>query len=129
MKFRVADSDTDYYLVIAKIRERIAVGKQTALRFDRREFNLRKLMSKRLGNSIRLNFTIRVAGLENVKAYEDVNKAWENIKENIQISAEENVCVHELKQNKPWVDEECLGFWIKGWGLKCSGHRIQDKAM
>jgi len=29
--------------VIAKVRERIAVGKQAAQRFDRQRFNLRKL--------------------------------------------------------------------------------------
>ena len=36
--------------------------------------------------------------------------ARENIKENIQTSAEESLGVHELKQNKPWFDEECLDF-------------------
>ena len=34
----------------------------------------------------------------------------ENIKENIQTSAKESLDVHELKQNKAWFDEECLGF-------------------
>ena len=52
--FRGADCDTDRYLVIAKVTERLAVGKQVAQRFDRQRFNLRKLMSQRLGNSIRL---------------------------------------------------------------------------
>jgi len=40
---------------------------------------------------------------------EDVNWIWENIEENIQTS-EESLGLHELKQNKPWFDEECLGF-------------------
>jgi len=51
------------------------------------------------------------AALENVKDYEDVNRIWENIKDNIQTSAEESLGVHELKQNKSWFDEECLGSW------------------
>ena len=50
------------------------------------------------------------AALENVNDDEDVNRTWENIKENIQTSAEESLVVHELKQNKPRFDEECLGF-------------------
>ena len=41
---------------------------------------------------------------------EDVNRTWENIKLNIQTSAKESLGLHELKQNKPWFDEECLGF-------------------
>jgi len=36
-------TDTNHYLVIAKVRERLAVGKQAAQRFDRQRFNLRKL--------------------------------------------------------------------------------------
>ena len=31
--------------------------------------------------------------------------------ENIQTSAKQSLGLHELKQNKPWFDEECLGFF------------------
>jgi len=48
--------------------------------------------------------------LENLNDDEDVNRTWENIKENIQTSAKEILGLHELKQNKHWFDEECLGF-------------------
>ena len=41
--FRGANCDTDHYLVIAKVRARLAVGKQAVQRFDRQRFNLRKL--------------------------------------------------------------------------------------
>jgi hypothetical protein len=41
--FRGADCDTDHYLVVAKVRKRLAVRKQAAQWFDGGKFNLRKL--------------------------------------------------------------------------------------
>jgi hypothetical protein len=38
-----------------------------------------------------------------------VNRAWENIKDNTKTSAKESLGTHELKQHKPWFDEERLG--------------------
>jgi hypothetical protein len=42
--FRGADCDTDHYLV-AKVRERLAVSKQAAQKFDAERFNLKKLVN------------------------------------------------------------------------------------
>jgi hypothetical protein len=39
---RAADNDTDHYLVVAEIRERLAVSKQTKHRFHMESFNLKK---------------------------------------------------------------------------------------
>ena len=41
---------------------------------------------------------------------ENVNRAWENIKEDIKTTAKESLGLHELKQNKPWFNEEGVGF-------------------
>jgi hypothetical protein len=41
--FRRHDFDTDHYLVVAKVRERLAVSKQEAQNFDRGRFNLGKI--------------------------------------------------------------------------------------
>ena len=41
--FRVADCDTNHYLVVAKVRERLAVSEQAAQKFDAERFNLGKL--------------------------------------------------------------------------------------
>ena len=49
--------------------------------------------------------------MENFNNDEDVNRTWENIKENIKTSAKESLGLHELKQHNPWFDEECLGFF------------------
>ena len=48
--------------------------------------------------------------MENLNEDKDVNRTRENIKKNIQTSAKECLGLHELKQNKSWFDEECLGF-------------------
>jgi hypothetical protein len=48
--------------------------------------------------------------LKDLNSNEDLNRAWENIKENIKTSAKECLDVHELKQHKPWFDKECVGF-------------------
>jgi len=64
-------------------------------------------MIRRLGNSIRLRFQ---TDLQNISDGEDINRASENIKENIKTSAKENLGLQELKQHKPWFDEECLRF-------------------
>ena len=40
---------------------------------------------------------------------DDINRAWENIKENKKTSAKESLGLHDLKQHKPCFDEECLG--------------------
>ena len=48
--------------------------------------------------------------MEKLSDSEDINRAWENIKENIKTSAKDSVGLYELKEHKPWFDEECLGF-------------------
>ena len=49
--------------------------------------------------------------METSEDVEDVNRTWENIKENIQTSAKESQGLDEFNQNKQWFDEECIGFF------------------
>jgi len=86
------------------------VGKQTAQRFDRQRFNLSKLNELDVRKQYQIEITKRFTALENLSVDEDVNRTWENIKETIKTSAKESLGLHELKQNKPWFDEKCLGF-------------------
>ena len=85
--FRGVDCDTDRYLVVAKFRERLAVSKQAAQRFDGERFNLRKLNELEVRKKYQIEITNRFAYLENLDVDEDVNRARENIKENIKTSA------------------------------------------
>ena len=53
-RFRQADSDTDHYLGVAKVMERLTVSKQAAQKFDVERFNLKKLSEGWLESIIRL---------------------------------------------------------------------------
>jgi hypothetical protein len=68
-------------------------------------------MSWRLGKSIRLKISNRFADLENLRDSEDINRAWQKIKENIKTSAKESLGLLKLRQHKLWFDEECLHFF------------------
>jgi hypothetical protein len=48
--------------------------------------------------------------LENLTPNKDINRDWENIKENIKTSAKDSLGLYERKQHKPWFDEECSQF-------------------
>jgi len=57
--FRGADCDTYHYLVITKVRERLAVGNQAAQRFDRQRFNLRTLNEPQVREQYQIEITNR----------------------------------------------------------------------
>jgi len=92
--------------VIAKVRERLAVGTQAAERFDSQRFKLRKLNEPEVREQYQIEITNRFAALENLNDDKDVDRTSENIKENIQTSVNESLGLHELKQNKPWFHED-----------------------
>ena len=64
--------------MIAKVRERLAVGKWAAQRFDRQRFNLRKLNEPEVREQYQIEITNRFAALKNSDDDEDVNRNWEN---------------------------------------------------
>jgi hypothetical protein len=37
----------------------------------------------------------------------DINSAWETMRENIKMSANDSLCYYELRKHKPWFDEGC----------------------
>jgi len=88
--FSRVDCYTNHYLVVAKIRERLAVSKQAAQKFDGERFNLLKLNMLEVRKQYQIEITNRFAALENLSDSEDINRAWENIQEYIKTSTKES---------------------------------------
>ena len=68
--FSGADYGTDHYLVVAKVRERLAVNKAALQRFDGGRFNLRKLNELEIWKQYQIEITNRFAALEILKLAE-----------------------------------------------------------
>ena len=73
--------------------------------FVMERFNLKK---KKFRKQYHIKISDRFAALENLNVSMDVNRAWEDIKENFKISAKERLGMYELKHYDPWFGEECL---------------------
>jgi hypothetical protein len=48
--------------------------------------------------------------LENLNDSKGISRSLENIKDSITTSVKQSLDLFELKQHKPWFDEECLCF-------------------
>jgi hypothetical protein len=77
--FRAADYDTNHYLVVAKVRERLAVNKQRSQRFHLERFNLKKLNEVERKEQYHVEVSNRFAALEDVDIEVEINSAWEMI--------------------------------------------------
>ena len=91
----------DHCLVVAKVRERLVVSKHAAQKFDGERFNLRKLNELEVRKQCQIKISNRFAALENLSDSKDINRAWENIKENIRTAAKGSIVLYEMKQHKP----------------------------
>jgi hypothetical protein len=98
--FRAAEYDTDHYLMLAKVRKRLRVSKQTTHRVHMKRSSLKKLTVVEIKGSIMLKSQI---GLQLWRTYlldADVyiNRAWETITQNTKISTKQNLSYYELKK-------------------------------
>ena len=73
--------------MVAKFREGLAVNKQAAHNFDVKRFNLRKLNELEVGKQYQIEISNSFAALANLSDNQGINRAWENITENIETSA------------------------------------------
>jgi hypothetical protein len=99
--FRRSGCDTDYYLVVEKLRERISVSKRARQKFDIGRFDLKILDDAEVKKKFQVEILNRFAGLECLYESFNINNAWENVRENIKTSAKDNLGYHRLKHNKP----------------------------
>jgi hypothetical protein len=65
---------------VAKIRERLAVSKQTTQRVLMERFNLKKLNEIEGKEQYHVEISNRFAVLENLDNEVDINRAWKNIR-------------------------------------------------
>ncbi|PNF22675.1 hypothetical protein B7P43_G07120 [Cryptotermes secundus] len=72
--FRAADCDTGHYLVVAKVRERLAVIKQTTQRVHMERFKLKKLNELEGKEQYCVEISNWFTALENLETEVDVNK-------------------------------------------------------
>jgi hypothetical protein len=84
-------TDRDHYLMVAKIRERIAVNKQGSHKFQMERFNLKKLNEVEGKEKYPVEVSNRFAALQDLDAEFEINTIWETIRENIKISAKESL--------------------------------------
>ena len=71
--FRGVDCDNYHYLVVAKIRKRLAVSKQAAQNFDAERFNFRKLNQLEVRKQYQIKISKRFAALENLNISGDIH--------------------------------------------------------
>jgi len=81
--------------VVAKVRERLAVSKHAAQKFDGETFNHRKLNELEVRKQYQIQISNRFAELENLIDDKDINRTCENIKQNIKTSAKEGLGLNE----------------------------------
>ena len=71
--FRGADFDTDHCLMVANVRERLAVSKQASQNFDVERFYLRNPNELEVRKRYQIKMSNRFATLENLSDNEDIN--------------------------------------------------------
>jgi hypothetical protein len=94
-------------LAVAKVRERLAVSKRAAQNIVMDTFNVKKLNEGDDKEQYQVTIRNKFASPENLEDSEDINGAWNNIRENIKISTQESLGYCESKHRKPWFYEEC----------------------
>jgi len=73
--FRGADCDTDHFLVVAKVRERLAVIGKVIQKFDGERFKFKKPNELEVRKQYQIEITNRFAALENLNDDENISRS------------------------------------------------------
>ena len=82
--------------MVTKVRERLAVSKQSAQNFDVERFNFRTLSELEVRKQYQIKVSKQVCSFGKFNDSKNINWAWENIKENNKSSNNENLGLSEL---------------------------------
>jgi hypothetical protein len=88
--FRGANCDTDHYLVVTNVRQRLSVSKQAAQKFDAERLNQKKNYVEGK-ERYPVKISNRFAALENLVGGVYINRDWESIRENLKPSTMESL--------------------------------------
>jgi microcompartment protein CcmL/EutN len=89
------------------VSERLAMSKQAAQKTDTERFNVKKLSEGDVKEQNQATTRNKSAALENLEDSGVINRAWENIRENIKILDQESPGYCESRHRKTWFDERC----------------------
>jgi hypothetical protein len=84
-------------LVVAKLRERLAVSKRAAEKVDTERFNVKKLNKEDVKEQYQVTIRNKFTALENLEESGDFNRTWDSIRENIQVLVQESLGYCESK--------------------------------
>jgi hypothetical protein len=106
LSLSAADYDTEHYLVVAKVRDRLTMSKQIS-QIPYRDVQSQEMERGRGKGKYRAEVSNRFAPFGNLDTEVEYKSTWKMIRENINISAKESLGYNELKKHKLCFEEGC----------------------
>lgn len=131
---RSVECGSDHYLVLAKVRQRIALEKRQNTTKAPERIAVNKLKRREIAEEFRLKLQNRFQRLEtnDEEDVENVERKWNDIK-SIIISTTKEICGRKKAINrKPWLDEEFRTKieerkWMKGQWLNQKSEEAMEQ--
>jgi hypothetical protein len=103
--FRAVECDTDHYLVVAEVKERLAMNRQRWFHAER--FSLKKLNEVESKGKYCIEVSNRFAAWEELETEVEISNVGETIIENVKRSTKVSLGLYELRKCEPWFNERC----------------------